>query len=250
MVSLTKKSVEPLSKARQKWIRSLHLKKNRDQEALFLAEGEKSVLEGIAAFASHLEMVITLDSFASQIPDQFHSLTFTVSAKELEQISELKTPNKCLAVFRRPEAVLHENGLTIALDGIQDPGNMGTILRLADWFGINQIVCSKDTVDCYNSKVIQSSMGAIYRIPVHYTDLAVYLAGTKRQKFGAMLNGKPYKEVNYPANAILVMGNEGKGVRPEIEALFDIPVTIPRFGQAESLNVATATAILLAEIVG
>ncbi|WP_309282302.1 RNA methyltransferase [Fluviicola sp.] len=241
--------MEPLSKAGQKWVRSLHLKKNRDQEALFLAEGEKSVMEGISVFASYLEMVIALDSFALKIPDQFHSRTFTVSPKELEQISELKTPNKCIAVFRRSKAVLLENGLTIALDGIQDPGNMGTILRLADWFGIKQIVCSKDTVDCYNSKVIQSSMGAIYRIPVHYTDLITYLSHTTLQKFGAMLNGTSYKKVNYPEDAILVMGNEGKGVRPEIEALFDVSVTIPRFGQAESLNVATATAILLAEIV-
>lgn len=241
--------MEPLSKAKQKWIRSLHQKKNRDLEALFVAEGEKSVLEGIQAFASHLEFIVALDTFASQIPGQFHTRTFTVSAKELEQISELKTPNKCIAVFRRPEVVADETGLTIALDGIQDPGNMGTILRLADWFGAKQIVCSKDTVDCYNSKVIQSSMGAIYRIPVHYVDLAAYLRQASRQKFGAMLNGKPYKEVAYPKDAILIMGNEGKGVRPEIEALFDVPVTIPRFGEAESLNVATATAILLAEIV-
>lgn len=250
MVSLTKKSVEPLSKAKQKWIRSLHQKKTRDQEGLFVAEGEKTVLEGITTLASHVEMIVTLDSFASQIPDQFRSCTFTVSPKELEQISELKTPNKCVAVFRRPEIILHTKGLIIALDGIQDPGNMGTILRLADWFGAKQIVCSKDTVDCYNSKVIQSSMGAIYRIPVHYVNLADYLQHSSLPKFGAMLAGKPYKEIDYPADAILVMGNEGKGVRPEIEALFDVPVTIPRLGQAESLNVATATAILLAEIAG
>lgn len=241
--------METLSKAKQKWIRSLQLKKNRDQALLFVVEGEKSVLEGLSAFFFHLELVVSLDSFASQIPSQFHSKTFTVTTKELEQISELKTPNKCIAVFNRPDTALLTNEFTIVLDGIQDPGNMGTILRLADWFGVKQLVCSNDTVDCYNSKVIQSSMGAIYRIPVHYTDLASYLKNTTQQKYGAMLNGKNYKKIDYPKDAILIMGNEGKGVRPEIEALIDFPVTIPRFGEAESLNVATATAILLAEII-
>jgi TrmH family RNA methyltransferase len=241
--------VEALSKAKQKWVRSLQLKKNRDQALLFVVEGEKSVLEGLSAFASHLELLVSIDSFASQIPDQFHSKTFLVTNKELEQISELKTPNKCIAIFRRPDTVLLSDQFTIVLDGIQDPGNLGTILRLADWFGVKQLVCSKDTVDCYNPKVIQSSMGAIYRVIVHYTDLASYLRNSPQQKYGAMLNGKNYKETDYAENAILIMGNEGKGVRPEIEALIDFPVTIPRFGEAESLNVATATAILLAEII-
>lgn len=241
--------MEALSKARQKWIRSLQLKKNRDEESLFVVEGEKLVLEGLSTLASHLELIVSLETFASQIPDQFHSRTFLVSTKELEQISELKTPNKCLAVFKRPNPALAANEMTIVLDGIQDPGNMGTILRLADWFGVKQLVCSKDTVDCYNPKVIQSSMGAIYRIPVHYKDLKEYLSGTQQAKFGAMLQGKNYKQTEYPKDVILIMGNEGKGVRPEIEAFIDIPVTIPRFGKAESLNVATATAILLAEII-
>lgn len=241
--------MEALSKAKQKWIRSLHLKKNRDEASLFVVEGEKSVLEGLSVFAAHLEMLVSLESFVQQIPDQFLSKTFTVSTKDLEQISELRTPNKCMAVFKRPAADLLNGELTVALDGIQDPGNMGTILRLADWFGIRQLVCSRDTVDCYNSKVIQASMGAIYRVAVHYTDLEGYLSGTSQPKYGAMLNGKNYKSVKYPTDAILIMGNEGKGVRPEIEKLIDFPVTIPRFGEAESLNVATATAILLAEII-
>lgn len=241
--------MEALSKAKQKWIRSLQLKKNRDQAFLFVVEGEKSVLEGLSHFASQLELLVSLDSFSSQIPDQFLSKTFLVTTKELEQISELKTPNKFIAVFKRPDSMILKDELTIVLDGIQDPGNMGTILRLADWFGVKQLVCSKDTVDCYNSKVIQASMGAIYRIPVHYTDLANYLSETMQPKYGAMLNGSNYKTISYPKDAILIMGNEGKGVRPEIEALIDFPITIPRFGEAESLNVATATAILLAEII-
>lgn len=241
--------MEALSKAKQKWLRSLHLKKNRDEASLFVVEGEKSVLEGLSVFADQLEMLVSIESFAQQIPDQFHSKTLTLSTKDLEQISELRTPNKCIAVFRRQNTALLNGGLTIVLDGIQDPGNMGTILRLADWFGVKQLVCSKDTVDCYNSKVIQSSMGAIYRVAVHYTDLASYLSETEQPKYGAMLNGTNYKSLEYPKDAILIMGNEGKGVRPEIEKRIDFPVTIPRFGEAESLNVATATAILLAEII-
>jgi RNA methyltransferase, TrmH family len=241
--------VEALSKAKQKWIRSLHQKKTRDTECLFLVEGEKLVLEGIQLVDNKLEMIITTDAFSDQIPIHLHSKTFTVSTKELEQISELKTPNKTIAIFKRENHTLLEKSFTLVLDGIQDPGNMGTMLRLADWFGVKQVVCSKDTVDCYNSKVIQSSMGAIYRIPVHYLDLVSYLTENKQQKFGAMLKGTNYKKVHYPEDSILIMGNEGKGVRPEIEALFDVPVTIPRYGAAESLNVATATAILLAEIV-
>nr|WP_052301416.1 RNA methyltransferase [Fluviicola taffensis] len=221
----------------------------RDLESIFIVEGEKLVLEGIQMGLSNLEMIITSEAFFDQIPASLHFKTFTVSTKELEQVSELKTPNKCLAIFKREKYTLLEKSFTLVLDGVQDPGNMGTMLRLADWFGVKQVICSKDTVDCYNSKVIQSSMGAIYRIPVHYLDLASYLKDNQQQKFGAMLHGTNYKKVSYPKDSILIMGNEGKGVRPEIEALFDVPVTIPRYGEAESLNVATATAILLAEIV-
>lgn len=239
----------PLSKAKQKWIRSLHLKKNREEAGVFVVEGEKSVLEGIEYFSQNLELLVVLDSEKNILPESVAPLTHTISQKELEQISELKTPNKFLAVFKRLSNDLIENERSLVLDGIQDPGNMGTILRLADWYGIKQIICSKDTVDCYNPKVIQASMGAIYRIPVHYIDLIPFLKTTKQPKFGAMLKGTNYREVNYQANALLIMGNEGKGVRPEIEAFFDVPVTIPRFGEAESLNVATATAILLAEMV-
>lgn len=239
----------PLSKIKQKWVRSLHLKKNREEAGVFVVEGEKSVREGITQFAQNLELLVTLESEVASIPPSVQAVTQLVTLKELEYISELKTPNKFLAIFKRPETEILENERSLVLDGIQDPGNMGTILRLADWFGIKQLICSKDTVDYTNSKVIQASMGAIYRISVHYVDLESYLETTTQPKFGAMLDGKNYCEVAYPSNALLIMGNEGKGVRPEIEALFDVPVTIPRFGEAESLNVATATAILLAEMV-
>ncbi len=242
--------MENLSKAKQKWIRSLQQKKHRDEENLFVVEGEKMVLEGLTHFGDHLVYVVAQTGSEALIPQKFQAIACVTTEKEFEQISTLKTPNKLLAIFQRPEARSNENEMGIALDGVQDPGNMGTILRLADWFGISQIVCSEDTVDCFNPKVVQASMGAIFRVQVVYTDLEAFLQESSQPSYAAMLNGKHYKEVDYPKNALLVMGNEGKGIRPEVHAQIQHDITIPKFGEAESLNVATATAILLAEMVG
>lgn len=241
--------MEALSKAKQKWIRSLHLKKNREAEQVFVVEGEKMVLEGLAIANSELLLLVVHNEHIALIPDTVFDFAFTATSKEMEQLSALSTPNKLIAVFKRTNKSIQANLFTLVLDGIQDPGNMGTILRLADWFGIQQVVCSKDTVDCYNEKVVQASMGAIFRIPVFYTHLPAFLDESSQQKFGAMLNGEHYKSVAYPKDAILIMGNEGKGVRPEVQEYIDVNITIPRYGEAESLNVATATAILLAEMV-
>ena len=242
--------MEALSKNRLKWIRSLQLKKNRDAEGVFVVEGEKMVLEVVQpAFASSVIEIIALKEYTNLIPEALVSLTRTASPQEMEQLSALRTPNKLLAVVKSPQNTSPEQVRTIVLDGVQDPGNMGTILRLADWFGIKQLVCSKDTVDCFNSKVVQASMGAIFRVHVHYTNLEAYLKNTEQPIYGALLNGKHYREVAYAENGILIMGNEGKGIRPEILPLIQTAVTIPKFGEAESLNVATATAILLAEMV-
>jgi TrmH family RNA methyltransferase len=242
--------VEALSKNRLKWIRSLQLKKNRDAEGMFVVEGEKMVLEVLQApFAESVVEVVALKDYASLIPERLQGITKTASVQEMDQISALRTPNKLLAVVKSPQNTTPEQVRTIVLDGVQDPGNMGTILRLADWFGIKHLVCSKDTVDCFNSKVVQASMGAIFRVHVHYLDLEVYLKETTQPIYGALLNGKHYRDVAYAENGILIMGNEGKGIRPEILPLIQTAVTIPKFGEAESLNVATATAILLAEMV-
>ena len=242
--------MENLSKAKLKWIRSLQQKKHRDDETVFVVEGEKMVLEGLNHFADKLVCIVAVSGTEHLIQNGFQANLFVSTEKELEQISTLKTPNKLLAVFRRPLAKSNDNKMGIALDGVQDPGNMGTILRLADWFGISQIICSEDTVDCFNPKVVQASMGAIFRIQVVYTNLEAFLQESTQPTYAAMLNGKHYKEVNYPKNALLVMGNEGKGIRPEIHTHVQQDITIPKFGEAESLNVATATAILLAEMVG
>lgn len=240
--------MEYLSKNKIKWIRSLHQKKVSELENLFIVEGEKSVFEGLKHASSQLEIIVCTESFSHEIPNQFSNKLFLVHAKELEQVSSLKTPNKCLAVFKKKPYSISKVGLSLVLDGVQDPGNMGTILRLADWFGVTQLVCSEDTVDCYNSKVIQASMGAIYRIPVHYVNLDFFLMQSSLPKYGAMLSGENFRSVPYEKNALLIMGNEGNGVRPSIEKQITKAVTIPRIGEAESLNVATATAILLAEI--
>lgn len=242
--------MEALSKNRLKWIRSLQLKKNRDAEGLFVVEGEKMVLEVMQApFAESLLEVVALKEHADLIPESLKGIAKTASVQEMEQISALRTPNKLLAVVRIPKLSEPQPVRTIVLDGVQDPGNMGTILRLADWFGIAQLVCSTDTVDCFNSKVVQASMGAIFRVRVHYVDLPTYLKQANQPIYGALLDGKHYRSVDYADDAILIMGNEGKGIRPENLPLIQTAVTIPKFGEAESLNVATATAILLAEMV-
>jgi TrmH family RNA methyltransferase len=240
--------VEVISKAKVKWIRSLQQKKTREQEGLFVVEGEKMVLEGLAI--QNLELIcLAAHKEAHALVENYIGLpVFSVTTTEMEQISGLKTPNKLLAVFRRPQAAGHTKGFQLALDSIQDPGNMGTILRLADWFGIQHIVCSAETVDCYNPKVIQASMGAIFRICVEYTDLKNWLSEATVPVYGALLDGANYTTVDYAGNGILLMGNEGNGISENLLPLITQAVTIPKIGQAESLNVATATAILLARI--
>lgn len=238
----------PLSKAKQKWIRSLHLKKNRDAEMLFLVEGEKSVLEGLTIYPEGVHTIIVKNTDTHLIPQKFHHQLFTLTESELSSVSSLKTPNKLLAIFKRQAHFSPQVERAIVLDGVQDPGNLGTIIRLADWFGIKQIICSKDTVDCFNQKVIQASMGSLFRVQIFYTDLVDFLSTTQQIKYAALLDGAHYKQVNFEKNALLIMGNEGKGIRPDVLKTIDKPITIPRIGEAESLNVATATAILLAEM--
>lgn len=239
--------MSPLSKAQIKWLRSLQLKKFREAEGLFVVEGEKMVLEGLAAKEMKLEMLISAADYElkATFPPERH---FTANTTQLEQISTLKTPNKLVAVFRQSTLPFPDKGLIIALDDVQDPGNMGTILRLADWFGATGILCSPNTVDCYNPKVVQASMGAIFRIPVNYCNLPEKLTELKLPVYGALLYGDNYSKVTYPEDLVVLMGNEGNGISESVKNTISQAVTIPRFGEAESLNVAMATAILLAEI--
>ncbi len=229
-----------------KWIRSLHQKKFREELGFFIIEGEKLVNEALQLLPHEIQFVAHTSDF------QFQSSTIdstVVSPAELGRISCLKSPNKVLAIVKKSivERKTHSKGLTLALDGIQDPGNFGTILRIADWFGIKDLVCSNDSVEVYNPKVVQSSMGAIFRVNVHYKNLNDWLKIEKRPIYGAMLKGKNVYQENLNNNSILLMGSEGKGISEDLIQLISYPLTIPAFGDSESLNVAVATGILVSE---
>ena len=235
-----------LSKNQLKLITSLGQKKYRVKHNLFIAEGTKVVNEFLNS-TFQLEALFCVDNYEYKKSDN----VFLISITELKKISNLSTPNNVLAIFKIPNVKSFENeGLVLVLDELNDPGNLGTIIRLSDWFGVNEIVCSNNTVDCYNAKVIQASMGSLTRVNITYTDLELYLKNTEKPKFASLMNGKNVYKTKLPKDAILVMGNEANGISESVLKLMDNSVSIPRFGnlkQTESLNVATATAILLSE---
>ncbi len=176
-----------------------------------------------------------------------------ISVTDFQKISSLKTPQEIAALIRIPRwpAISNEQfkqKFALVLDGIQDPGNMGTIIRTADWFGINNVICSGDTVDVYNPKVVQATMGSLSRISVYYADLAMVLPHLDLPLFGAMLEGENIYKTDFGNEGLIVMGNEGNGLRPEVQRLITKAVTIPRTGAAESLNVGIATALFCSEI--
>jgi len=238
--------VSGLSKNKIKWIRSLHQKKYRDELGLFLVEGEKMVQEALEQANDNIQFLFHTSEFDFQ---NSSIESYEISSKELEQISTLKTPNKALAVLNQINRVegLTSDELIIALDGIQDPGNMGTIMRIADWFGVKQIYCSENTVDFYNPKVVQASMGAIFRIKIDYVDMKSWLTEINLPVYGALLEGENIYEKTELKNGVLLMGNEGKGISKELLPLISHPISIPKFGNAESLNVSVATGILVSE---
>ncbi|MFT5673266.1 MAG: TrmH family RNA methyltransferase [Polaribacter sp.] len=236
-----------ISKNQVKVITSLSQKKYRQKHKLFIAEGIKVVNELLNS-SFEIDTLFAVDNF---ITDVSVDKIIRISEKDLQKISNLKTPNKVLGIFKIPDEIpLQINGVTIALDAINDPGNLGTIIRLCDWFGVSQLVCSKETVDCYNQKVVQASMGSLTRVSIIYTDLETYLHETHLPTFIADMDGENIYKTTLPKEAILIMGNEANGVSDEIKALIKNKISIPRFGETqrtESLNVATATAILLSE---
>ena len=234
-----------LSNNHQKLITSLSQKKYRQKHQLFIAEGVKVVRELLES-SFELEIIFSTESEFSSL-DCF----IQVSDQELKKISSLKTPNKVLALFKIPsQKKVNSSGLIVALDTINDPGNLGTIIRLCDWFGVEQLVCSQDTVDCYNSKVVQATMGSLARVSISYLNLSEYLQTVSIPIFIADMDGVNIHKFKLPASAILVMGNEANGVSDRLKQLISNKISIPRYGnsnQVESLNVATATAILLNE---
>ena len=280
--------MEKISKAQVKLIKSLQQKKYRDELGLFVAEGEKCVSELAKAF--ELVYLIVEDGLIVPTVLQRSGLTggaghLTASAIEISQMSGLRTPQGVIGVFKKPitnhQAPITDSGLVLALDGIQDPGNLGTIIRTCDWFGVHDIVCSQDTADCYNPKVVQATMGALARVRVHYVNLPAWLQSqiTNHQSqikiYGTLLDGKDIYEVlqsagrpdseavlqhsgltaerSFSANgpAVIIMGNEGNGISPEVRKFVTHPIRIPSYPKdaetSESLNVSIATAIVLAE---
>jgi len=234
-----------LSKNHIKLITSLSQKKYRQKHKLFVVEGVKVVQEFLNS-SYELDIVFSSDTDFSST-NKF----IEVTDQELKKISSLKKPNKVLAIFKIPNQINPiMGGLILALDSINDPGNLGTIIRLCDWFGIEQLVCSNETVDCFNSKVVQASMGSLTRVAVSYLDLKKYLQNASVPIFVADMDGLDVYKTKLPDSAVLVLGNEANGISDEIKQLVTTKITIPRYGafqQTESLNVATASAILLSE---
>ncbi len=236
-----------LSKNKIKFIKSLQLKKFRDEANLFVVEGEKSAKEILENRPELIFEVFHTEAFNLDNLNQNEFEVNLISEKELAQISGLKTANKILIVCKKWEENLSDFKFILALDDIQDPGNMGTLIRLADWYGVEAIVCSKNTVELYNPKVIQAAMGSAFRTKVFHLDLKEFLSQTKLPIYGALLHGENVYQKNLKAEGILILGNEGNGISEEIEKLVQHKITIPKKGKTESLNVATAGAILLSE---
>lgn len=242
-----------VSKSQISLIKSLQQKKFRREQRLFVAEGFKSVEEFMTS-GYRIHTVYHTPAVAAKMHKLPNKTNFEeISAADLQKMSSLTTPQEVLAVIHLPQwPQLTRDALigrfTLVLDGVQDPGNLGTIIRTADWFGIKNIICSEDTVDAYNPKVVQATMGSLARINLHYTNLAELLPQLNLPVFGAMLNGENIYNTHFGNEGLIAMGNEGNGLRPEIQELITKAVTIPRVGEAESLNVAIATALFCSEI--
>lgn len=236
------------------FLKSLQQKKHRKAHGLFLVEGLKSVTDFLQSNFYTIKTVYHTANSGSKMLKVSGNIKFQeVSARELEKISSLNTPQEVIALVEIPdyqELKLQTlaGKFTLMLDGVQDPGNLGTIIRTADWFGITQIICSEDTVDVYNPKVVQATMGSLSRVAVDYADILFLLPQIEQAVFGAMLDGENIYQTNFGSEGLILLGNEGNGIRPEIQPLINRKITIPRAGRAESLNVAIAAAIFCNEI--
>lgn len=244
-----------LSTAQSKYIRSLSQQKYRKQYSVFTAEGDKIVREWLASDA-HVQMVVAtagwLDVNRQLVGRHPAAEVCTVSEQELEKVSTLQTPNKVLLVVSMPddEPALPAEGWCIALQQLQDPGNMGTIIRIADWFGIGHVVASPDSVDYYNPKVVQAAMGGHLRVRLHTADLSAFLQETTLPVLAATIDGDSIYAMDNPGKGIILIGNESKGLPGELSEHATHRVTIPRKGGAESLNAAVSAGILSAFFAG
>ncbi|GHT44088.1 RNA methyltransferase [Bacteroidia bacterium] len=242
-----------LSKNKIKFIKSLESKKMRSETGLFLAEGNKLVADLLPCF--HCELLLAKSSWMATQGDLKASEMLVADENDIEKASLLKNPQDVLAVFVQPtrkfDKSLLANELALVLDGIQDPGNLGTIIRLADWFGVSTVICSPDTADVYNPKTVQATMGGLARVSVFYEPLLPAISSCQLPIYGTFLEGNNIYEEKLSPTGLIVMGNEGNGIRPEIEEAVTNRLYIPNFPlgtpTTESLNVATATAITLSE---
>ncbi|HEX7903391.1 MAG TPA: RNA methyltransferase [Chitinophagaceae bacterium] len=239
-----------LVKSQVKYIQSLGQKKQRDEAGVFIAEGPKIVSEMLREIPSQVQQLYAVKEWLDANKELAARVrTIEITTGDLERISQLSTPHQVLAVIKQleiPVTLVTQNKLTLVLDTIQDPGNMGTIIRTADWFGITQIVCSHECADMYNPKVVQSTMGSIARIKIMYTDIHAWLSSQQHiPVYAAMLEGKDVTTIEKPKEGIIIIGNESKGVSKELAALVTTKITIVQKGRAESLNAAVATGIIL-----
>ena len=232
-----------ITKNKIKLIRSLSQKKNRKKHKLFVAEGIK-VVKDLLDSDLNLESIYSIENEYEN-----YDCFFKINSKELSMISNLKTPNNVIAVFKIPK--LKDIDFTkniIALENISDPGNLGSIIRLCDWFGIDNLICSLDTVDCYNPKVVQASMGSISRVNITHLDLNL-LIGKSKNLVLADLNGKPLKNYNFKKNQIIFFGNESEGISNNLKKVVSESITIKKYGKKiDSLNVANSVAIFLSHL--
>lgn|SRR5690606_1106110 len=246
------------SKSEISFIKSLHQKKYREQHGLFIVEGTKMVNElltsGFSLYAIYaLETYLPSLQISAKLPENIKIAAVTES--ELHKMSAQRSPNKVLAVAYLPQDAVEDDSeqwrpgaMWMALDKLQDPGNMGTIIRIADWFGMAGVIASEDSVEFFNPKVVQASMGSIFRVKLQQRDLVQTFREADVPVYGALLNGESLYETGFRTPGILLLGNESQGITPQLKPYITHPVTIPAFGRAESLNVATAAAVICSEI--
>ena len=245
-----------LSKTYTKYIQSLHHKKLRDADNVFIAEGSKVVMELLQSSIFSCQQVLGLQQWLQQnemlIRKTYSGPLQAIDNFELGKISALSTPNQVLAVFKKSKKNPSDpkGKITLVLDTIQDPGNLGTIIRIADWFGVASIICSENCTDMYNAKVVQSTMGSLGRVNVDYTNITDWLKKNSGIKtYAAALNGKNVHQLKGVTEAIIIIGNESKGISAEVMELCTEKITIPKTGHAESLNAAVAAGIILSHMV-
>ncbi len=245
-----------LSKTLVKYIQSLAHKKLRDEHGVFIAEGPKVVAELLHSNKFPCKIICGLQSWMDDNAVLLRNISaedkIEINESELERISLLQTPNKVMAVFYKKENELTDlkNNFSLMLDEIQDPGNMGTIIRTADWFGIKNIICSNECADCYNPKVVQASMGSLGRVNIIYTQLEEFIHENKGISiYAATLTGKHLSSFNKLKEGIILIGNESKGVKENLLRLAAEQITIPKYGEAESLNAGVAAGIILSHII-